>query len=372
VLTPAEQRVLALLREGITNAEIAVRLGISPDGVKYHVSNMLSKLHMERREQLALWKPSRSPVIRRTWAALALGGLLAGAGAIAVGGIVFYRGGGDGTEGPAVAQAATPTLAPQTPECLTGDLALSVRVEPWLRGHLITVESTNNGPGCKGGMDVHIIPATSGASMIGFFPTDRPPGDQETVQLIWGGQCGRGSGPFDIRATVGLVTTTLSNIPGPRCGEGIDGALFPAAKLDPVGLPLRPTCSTSQLRLERIPEQPGPGLPVSVRLTNKATPCRLRGRLSLEVLDEAGRRVDGIFANPDAVLVYADIGDEFGATAFAWENWCGPPGKFTLRLTVGGLSATSLVEAPACEDAKQGSQLRSTQGAGRLFAIHPD
>ncbi len=41
VLTPAEQRVLNELREGGTNAEIAVRIGVSPDAVKYHISNML-------------------------------------------------------------------------------------------------------------------------------------------------------------------------------------------------------------------------------------------------------------------------------------------------------------------------------------------
>ena len=43
VLTPREQQVLALLREGLTNAHIAIRLGISPDGAKYHVGDILSK-----------------------------------------------------------------------------------------------------------------------------------------------------------------------------------------------------------------------------------------------------------------------------------------------------------------------------------------
>ena len=43
-LTPAEQRVLEEVRTGATNAEIAVRLGLSINTVKYHVANMLSKL----------------------------------------------------------------------------------------------------------------------------------------------------------------------------------------------------------------------------------------------------------------------------------------------------------------------------------------
>ena len=56
ILTPAEWRVLEHLREGKTNAEIAVRLGITPDGVKFHVSNMLAKLNLPDRAALAAWE----------------------------------------------------------------------------------------------------------------------------------------------------------------------------------------------------------------------------------------------------------------------------------------------------------------------------
>ena len=59
ILTPAEWRVLEELRKGGTNAEIAVRLGISPDAVKYHISNMLGKLGLEDRHALAAWTPKR-------------------------------------------------------------------------------------------------------------------------------------------------------------------------------------------------------------------------------------------------------------------------------------------------------------------------
>ena len=57
VLTPAEWRVLEQLREGGTNAEIASRLGISGDAVKYHISNMLGKLELRDRHELADWRP---------------------------------------------------------------------------------------------------------------------------------------------------------------------------------------------------------------------------------------------------------------------------------------------------------------------------
>ena len=57
VLTPGEWRVLEQLREGGTNAEIASRLGISADAVKYHISNMLGKLELRDRRALAAWRP---------------------------------------------------------------------------------------------------------------------------------------------------------------------------------------------------------------------------------------------------------------------------------------------------------------------------
>ena len=45
------------MREGGTNADIAARLGISLDAVKYHISNMLGKLELPGRHELAAWRP---------------------------------------------------------------------------------------------------------------------------------------------------------------------------------------------------------------------------------------------------------------------------------------------------------------------------
>ena len=57
ILTPREWEVLALIRESRSNEEIAGRLGISIDGVKYHVSEILGKLGLENRWDAARWRP---------------------------------------------------------------------------------------------------------------------------------------------------------------------------------------------------------------------------------------------------------------------------------------------------------------------------
>lgn len=55
VLTPAEWKVAEWIRHGLTNRRIAERLGVSPDAVKFHVGNVLSKLGMSNRTELRLW-----------------------------------------------------------------------------------------------------------------------------------------------------------------------------------------------------------------------------------------------------------------------------------------------------------------------------
>jgi DNA-binding NarL/FixJ family response regulator len=53
LLTEREQAVLALLREGHTNREIAAELYISPSTAGVHVSNILRKLGVRSRVQAA-------------------------------------------------------------------------------------------------------------------------------------------------------------------------------------------------------------------------------------------------------------------------------------------------------------------------------
>jgi DNA-binding NarL/FixJ family response regulator len=55
VLTPREREVAALLAEGLSNSEIARRLYISTKTASVHVSNILAKLGMASRAEVAAW-----------------------------------------------------------------------------------------------------------------------------------------------------------------------------------------------------------------------------------------------------------------------------------------------------------------------------
>ena len=92
-LTTREREVLDLVRLGLTNEEIAGRLGITEAGAKYHVSQILSRLGVSTREEAAAvathvaeaFQPRRA----RWWAALPLAAKAAGVAVMlaAVGGL---------------------------------------------------------------------------------------------------------------------------------------------------------------------------------------------------------------------------------------------------------------------------------------------
>lgn len=55
ILTPAEWRVVEGVRHGLTNPQIAKRLGHSTDAVKFHIANAMAKLGFTRRAQIRHW-----------------------------------------------------------------------------------------------------------------------------------------------------------------------------------------------------------------------------------------------------------------------------------------------------------------------------
>ena len=58
-LTQRERAVLGLLAEGLSNREIALKLGIEPNTVKTHLMHLFDKLDVSDRTQAALWAARR-------------------------------------------------------------------------------------------------------------------------------------------------------------------------------------------------------------------------------------------------------------------------------------------------------------------------
>lgn len=54
-ISPAEQRVLEALLDGLSNKAIAARLVLSPRTIESHVSQLLLKTGCRSRTQLLLW-----------------------------------------------------------------------------------------------------------------------------------------------------------------------------------------------------------------------------------------------------------------------------------------------------------------------------
>ena len=65
VLTARERDILAILAQGLTNAEIAAQRGISEHTVKRHVANILDKLDLANRSAAAAFAARQSREIRR-------------------------------------------------------------------------------------------------------------------------------------------------------------------------------------------------------------------------------------------------------------------------------------------------------------------
>jgi len=58
-LTPSELKVLDLIGEGMSNREIAERLGVAEKTVKNHITSLLAKMGLQRRTQVAAWVAAR-------------------------------------------------------------------------------------------------------------------------------------------------------------------------------------------------------------------------------------------------------------------------------------------------------------------------
>ncbi len=93
ILTPREWEVLAFLREGLSNEQIAQRLDITERTARFHVSEILGKLGVPTRQEAAAWQPEqRRPwwavflwrPLRNHWLASSVSGAVIAAGAVAL------------------------------------------------------------------------------------------------------------------------------------------------------------------------------------------------------------------------------------------------------------------------------------------------
>lgn len=147
-LTPQQERVLRLIAGGRTNAEIADSLGLTIDGVKWHVREILAKLELESREDAAAWwRAYRRPAARASrmlqgfshagaWKIGIASVTVAGIGTVAAFALLVVRGGpgADGAEGMPACPAGNLDWRAQVQR--HGDvtvyrLSISLRDEQW-------------------------------------------------------------------------------------------------------------------------------------------------------------------------------------------------------------------------------------------------
>jgi NarL family two-component system response regulator LiaR len=57
-LTPREVEILQLVAEGMSNAELAARLWVGEQTIKFHLSNVYRKLHVSNRTEASRWAAS--------------------------------------------------------------------------------------------------------------------------------------------------------------------------------------------------------------------------------------------------------------------------------------------------------------------------
>ncbi len=141
-LTDRQQQVLRMVERGLTNGQIADALGITLDGAKFHVSEILAKLDVSTREEaVEAWRNRRwrnagwLPVPLGKWLAVVAAGTSV---AIVVVGVLALLGGGDDDGGrtppPAsadrVAAPSTSAVSQPTAQWGEADLATCPDVPP--------------------------------------------------------------------------------------------------------------------------------------------------------------------------------------------------------------------------------------------------
>jgi len=219
-LTERERQVLDLLRRDFTNEQISQRLGITLDGAKYHVSQILSKLGVGSREEAAAVVAGER---RRWWLTAPLWAKIAGGVTVAaaVGGLAVLALGVIRTEGEGPSTVlASPTIDATAPLSSTPATTLPpVAVLPTRCSNPLGTESSEAGRGnlsfdpYKSGTDSYILfTGTFDATEVWKIDS------VEVWQEFWAAHTNqvspRPAPPFDFSDCMLIAVVTFANTGG--------------------------------------------------------------------------------------------------------------------------------------------------------------
>jgi DNA-binding CsgD family transcriptional regulator len=235
----AQRRVLDELLVGGSNAEIAARLDMSEDGVKWHLSELRQELEIDDRRQLAEWWRTERQHSNVFLPLGALGNLFGNHALAVVAGVAVAAAGlgwlaytslegtGDGSLAGQASQTAvpapavvipTPTATPVPATALVFDTRLrsattlpgNVMFRRWLDPEALTFVGDANGPTVidAEGKLTPLSGSTGGAEYVAYYPV---PGTSAVV--LWRGQAGRLS-TIDTRSLQERVLADIGLAPG--------------------------------------------------------------------------------------------------------------------------------------------------------------
>jgi DNA-binding CsgD family transcriptional regulator len=264
-LTKRQREVLSLAAKGMTNPEIGDRLGISKDGAKWHIGEILARLNVDTREEAVdLWRrynglPYRlHRIVRAVLGPMAMRWVLGGVGATAVAGlavvlVVLATQGGDESRAdvtPAASVsptvAASPAASPTAVSSPTTDAAGGYRTgNPDIDPVLAAIESGNRAKliAVTRYMQIPCVTNPPGLGAPPTCPTGVPDG---TVMEVVPGSSG-GEGSYLARADyenapivpgVGMPPYAIFRTPGggspddPTWPLGAYTIVYPAPQLD--------------------------------------------------------------------------------------------------------------------------------------------
>ena len=259
-LTPRQREVLELIARGRTNAEIGERLGLSLDGAKWHVREILSKLNLDSREQAAdYWRDYKRPMARlaRTFAAISMPGALKvglavgaalGVAGIAVALVMALRGGGG--------DGGTLAAVPET-DCAVSDLTFDMALYTDGPMHL-AFKAAAPAP-CRFRRDIvfTLKDGAGGPAPVNGNPSSVAvdlvlgPAQTALVAATWTNWCGRREGFLSVTSPGSDVSFHVTDLGTPTCEDPnrpsvlaavfapLSSYLFPDPSLPPPGSPGR-------------------------------------------------------------------------------------------------------------------------------------